>query len=316
MTGNILNTIRQLYSHVECAVRINGHVTPWFKVDSGVKQGCILSPLLFNLFVNDLIETLKKSGYGVNVGCEKVACLAYADDIALLAETEQDLQNLLDITFEWCEAWHMKINTLKTKIMHFRQTSARATNFIFKIDNCPVDIVPTYKYLELMLSYNLDFKVTAELVAKSAHRALGLLIVKSKAHGGMPFNCFKKLYDALVQPIINYGASIWGASEFSCINSVQNKACKFFLGIGKYAPNAAAQCDMGWKMSLHRQWECVLRLKLRLMKLPDIRINKRIYVWSESMSCKRVSNWNYKVTDMLNTLEMHRFVDPNIHINI
>ena len=73
---------------------------------------------------------------------------------------------------------------------------------------------------------------------------------------------------------------------------------------------------MGWKMSLHRQWECFLRLKLRLMKVPDIRINKRIYVWSESMSCKRFSNWNCKVTDMLNTLEMHRFVDPNIHINI
>ena len=52
MTGNILNAIglRQLYSHVECAVRVNGHVTPWFKVDSGVKQGCVLSPLLFNLF--------------------------------------------------------------------------------------------------------------------------------------------------------------------------------------------------------------------------------------------------------------------------
>ena len=62
---------------------------------------------------------------------------------------------------------------------------------------------------------------------------------------------------------------------------------------------------MGWEMSLHRQWECVLRLKLRLMKLPDIRINKRIYVWSESKSCKRVSNWNYKVTDMLKTLEIY-----------
>ena len=88
-----------------------------------------------------------------------MACLAYADDIALLAETKQDLQNLLDITFEWCEAWHMKINTFKIKIMDFRQISARATNFIFKIDNCPVDIVPTYKYLGLMLSDNLDFKL-------------------------------------------------------------------------------------------------------------------------------------------------------------
>ena len=67
---------------------------------------------------------------------------------------------------------------------------------------------------------------------------------------------------------------------------------------------------MGWKTV--EEW--VLRLKLRLMKMPDIRITKRINVWSESMSCKRVSNWNYEVKDILNTLEMHRFVDPNIHI--
>ena len=61
-----------------------------------------------------------------------------------------------------------------------------------------------------MLSYNFDFKVTAELVAKSAHCALGLGLglVTSRTYGGMPFNCFKKLYDSLVQPIINYGASI------------------------------------------------------------------------------------------------------------
>ena len=52
------------------------------------------------------------------------------------------------------------------------------------------------------------------------------------------------------------------------------------------------------------------------MKLPNIRINKRIYVWSESVSCKRISNLNYKVTDMLNTLKMHPFVDPNIHNNL
>ena len=63
MTGNILNTIRQLYNHAECAVRVNGHVTSWFKLASGVKQGCILSLLLFNLFFNDVIKTLSKSGY-------------------------------------------------------------------------------------------------------------------------------------------------------------------------------------------------------------------------------------------------------------
>ena len=55
------------------------------------------------------------------------------------------------------------------------------------------------------------------------------------------------------------------------------------------------------------------------MKLPDIhdiRINKRIYIWSESMSCKRGRNWNYKVTEMSHILEMHSFSDSKIHIII
>ncbi len=48
----------------------------------------------------------------------------------------------------------------------------------------------------------------AKSVAQSATRALGLIIAKCKAHGGVPFNVFTQLYDALVQPIINYGASV------------------------------------------------------------------------------------------------------------
>ena len=65
-------------------------------------------------------------------------------------------------------------------------------------------------------------------------RALGLLIAKSKCNGGMPYECFTKLYDALVLSIINYGSAIWGAKEYSIINSVHNRACRFFLGVGKY----------------------------------------------------------------------------------
>ena len=63
------------YANYIVMLSVQSAFTPWFKVDSGVKQGCILSPLFFNLFVNDLIETLKKSGYGVNVGGAKVTCL-------------------------------------------------------------------------------------------------------------------------------------------------------------------------------------------------------------------------------------------------
>ncbi len=64
----------------------------------------------------------------------------------------------------------------------------------------------------------------AKSVAQSATRALGLVIAKCKAHGGVPFNVFIQLYDALMQPIINYGASVWGNKEFTCISTFQHRA--------------------------------------------------------------------------------------------
>ena len=62
----------------------------------------------------------------------------------------------------------------------------------------------------------------------------------------MLYECFGKCYDALVQPTINYGAAL--ASGYSCIAAVQNSGCRYFMGLGKYAPSPAIQGDMGWSV--------------------------------------------------------------------
>ncbi len=81
----------------------------------------------------------------------------------------------------------------------------------------------------------------AKVVAKSANRVLGLLIAKSKVTGGMTYDVFTQLYNALVQPVIDYWAGICGTGKCSCIKSVQYKACNFFFRVGKYTPNTATE---------------------------------------------------------------------------
>ena len=93
----------------------------------------------------------------------------------------------------------------------------------------------------------LDYQFMAKAVARSASRALGLLVVKSKTHGGFQHNIFTKLFDTLVWSVINYGSAIWGTREFSCITAVQNRAMRFYMGVGKYTLNDAVAGDMGWK---------------------------------------------------------------------
>ncbi len=72
---------------MECCIRINGVYTDWFPVKLGLKQGCILSPSLFNLYLNGLVKRMKMRGLGVEVDSLMVALLLYADDLAILAES-------------------------------------------------------------------------------------------------------------------------------------------------------------------------------------------------------------------------------------
>ena len=108
---------------------------------------------------------------------------------------------------QWCDRWGVTVNTEKSQIMHFRAKNKHETEFIFNIGNQNLAKVVKYKYLGLFIDYSLNYKVTAEAIAKSANRALGLLIAKSKCLGGLPYNCFSKLYEITVIPIVRYGTS-------------------------------------------------------------------------------------------------------------
>ena len=85
-----------------------------------------------------------------------------------------------------------------------------------------LDIVSKYMYLGLLLNEFLDYNEMAKIVAKSASRSLGvLLIAKCKANGSFEYSTFTKLFDTHVMSVIEYGAAIWGSKEYSCINAVK-----------------------------------------------------------------------------------------------
>ena len=101
------------------------------------------------------------------------------------------------------------------------------TDFQFSLNGNSLETVSQYMYLVLLLTELLKYDDMAKAVAKSASRSLGLLIAKCKAIGGVEFSTFSKLFETLVMSVIEYGASIWGNKDFSCINSVKNRAMHF-----------------------------------------------------------------------------------------
>ena len=310
--GKILGAIKGIYSSVECCVRVNGLCSDWFDVKTGLKQGCIMSSFLFNMYINDLITSVNELRKGILIDGNCVSLLCYADDIVLLANNATDLQCMLDKVNEWCTSWQMTINVHKTKVVHFRNQSIQLYNIPFTIDGKELDMVHSYKYLGLHLHEHLDMTFTAKHVAKAAQRALGLLIAKDKAHGGMPFDIFTKLYDTLVQSVIDYGAAIWGFQNYNCINNVQNRAIKYFLGVNKRTSNAVSIGDTGWTSQTTRQWIKICHLISHLMNMDHNRITYKIFRWSFNLAIRKFKNWAYKVIKHFRSLDIH----INIHSEI
>ena len=91
ISGPFLNLIKSLYDNVESAVKVNNDLTDWFEIQNGVKQGCILSPTLFSMLINDLAEDINTAELGVQCKENIVSSLLFADDLVILAENEVNL---------------------------------------------------------------------------------------------------------------------------------------------------------------------------------------------------------------------------------
>ena len=97
-------------------------------------------------------------GLGILYGTTNVSILLYADDIALIAENERDLQKVLD---EWCTKWQLLLNASKGKIVHFRKKNKQKSNFKFHVGTSKLHVVSAYKYLGIALNEFLNYQVCA-----------------------------------------------------------------------------------------------------------------------------------------------------------
>ena len=110
--------LRNLYAGQEATVR-TGHGTDWFQIGKGVRQGCILSPCLFNYYAEYIMRNtgLEEAQAGIKIAKRNINHLRYADDTTLMAESEEELKSLLMKVKEESEKVGLKLNIQKKKIM-------------------------------------------------------------------------------------------------------------------------------------------------------------------------------------------------------
>ena len=111
--------LRNVYAGQEATVRTGHGTTDWFQIGKGVRQGCILSPCLFNFYAEYIMRNagLEETQGGIKIAGRNINNLRYADDTTLMAESEEELKSLLMKVKEESEKVGLKLSIQKTKIM-------------------------------------------------------------------------------------------------------------------------------------------------------------------------------------------------------
>ena len=312
--GKMYNVIKFMYSNMQAAVTLNGHLTNWFNINGGVRQGDNLAPTLFAMYINSLAKVIKEENCGIDIGNNiKISILLYADDIVLLSDTPEGLQRELDVLNTWIKKYRMAVNMEKTKIIHFRKSNKERTTYPFKLGNDNVNITENYKYLGLTLNEYRNYKETSHILAKSASRALGALTAKYINARGLLFSTFTKLYNSTVLPVLHYACPIWGAKIYNHCDNIHHRAMRTFLGAGKKSPIPALYGEMGWsRPETHRQKETI-RYWLQLYNTDNNRILKQVFIWDYIRALQGKKSWNKDIKD---TLEDHNMSDLFYGLNV
>ena len=323
--GKFYKIVENIMSDVLLCVKIGQHHrSDFFDTGNGLKQGDVMSPMLFNLFVNDLPNILGKDINTPTLNSRKINCLMYADDLVIFSKSAHGLQKSLDRLSSYCDTWKLNINLDKTKVMLFQSNGNTCKN-IFTINNTIIECVTKYTYLGVVVSASGSYSSTIDAMCDKATRALFKLKKTLKDCDVNP-QLMLYLYDSTIKPIVLYGSEIWGLSEVlrigknqissqyfakGKIEKLQLNFFKYILGVNKKASNFAVLGELGKFPLFTDIFVNIIKYWVHIVNYSNNHVLNDAYVEncllreSGSKNC-----WSYKLMTMLKNVGLDN-VNPS-----
>jgi len=211
----------------------------------------------------------------------------YADDVVLMAETKEDLQKMLDIVTSYSKKWRFRVNPKKGKseVMLFG-SKPRKTNVERKWMLAGVEIEETdsYKYLGVDLVSGLNFKNLKARYVADARKRMMLVWAMGMRRGELPPKDCCMVWNALVRPVLEYGAVVWGDVVWEEAEAVQREMGKMILRCSSKMANEVVLGELGWWTLKARR--DLLRLKFWgkiVSRMSSSRLVKQVYEHSRAL---------------------------------
>ena len=331
INGKFYDILSSLYTKSSVCVKLGDNRTAMFECNVGVRQGDVLSPNLFKIFINDLPVYLSKTPDPVFVNGIPLHCLMYADDIVLLSTSASGLQEKLNKLNDFCQDWCLEVNVIKTKVLIFNKLGRLLDSKFYFKETC-LENVRHYRYLGVHFSASGIFNFAQDDIFKKSMKA-SFKLTKLITTGEPSINTSLHLYDHLVKPIVLYGSEIWGTfktniaacKKSSCFafeeiyrNNIADKSqikyLKYILGVNKHSSNLAVMSETG---RFPMYFSIVLSIVKYLHRLENTSnlLLKEAYCLSKALHNKGIQTWYTSAIYILQLLKIDITSCRNFSVN-
>jgi hypothetical protein len=238
--GSLLLWLEDYLKDREIRVVINGQCASWASTNAGVPQGSILGPLLFLVFINDVVDNIESD---INL---------FADDTSLMNVIEQ-LQDSYDTTNEdliklaaWANQWLVTYNATKTVSLHITMRNELTIHPALFLNGTQVNEVESHCHLGVDIENTFTWQSHIKRIASKGNKCVGLM---RRASRDLPRSCLEKLYLTMVRPILEYGGVLFDNSpdlHLKPLDKVQREAALVCTGAYRHTKTVNLMKELGW----------------------------------------------------------------------
>ena len=273
--SNLQRAIRNMYTTSKSAVRPLSGKEIWFDITTGVRQGSILSPLLFVL----LMDQVLKSAHSQQEDNPEAETLAYADDIGLITDSPEHLQQLLNIWNNTLTTFGLKLNVKKSEVMIMSRISRQAH---MTVGTTPLNQVDQFKYLGSTYGTGgvKDITINDRIQKFSSNVGLLYPLLKDKH---VPKKVKTVIYTTILRPVLLYGCESWTLTSVlkSKIQAAEMRVLRLIKGVTRRdrLRNVDIRKELKVKSILTIIEESQLRWYGHMRRMDDTRIPKKWFNW-------------------------------------
>ena len=328
--GHLYKNIKAIYDDLSYSIKVHGGYLEPIPSTRGLKQGGVLSSLLFNIYVDDINTIFDDTCDPVKIFGSPLSHLLYADDLVLLSTTQEGLNKCLSQLGTFCNVWQLEVNIKKSKVVIFNSAGRLITGANFFYCEFKLEVVKSYCYLGIDFLCSGSFRTARTNLCEKAEKAMFPLKSMIKQFQ-LPCGKSIELFHTLIKPIALYNSENLAHLTHHQINSIvskkttllscfsnsyldttHQKCLKYILGVKRNCSNMATLGETGEFPLFLNACVSLLFYWHRTTQMPEETVVKKALLYLSNEENTK-SEWMSTVKFLLNELNMTNFIqNPNL----